>query len=92
MISRHEDYTFAQDMTGRIAHRIVYFLQELKSSVYFEAPKQCVDAKSLAGILSLGLKKGDIFNIHCYSDNEEQVNSDMVKIIDFLKEIMCDVE
>ena len=66
-------------ITGRLAHRIIYSLQPLRSSIFITHNGRNINAKSLLGILSLQLKAKDIINILCYQDNENQAKADCVR-------------
>ena len=69
------------DIIGRNAHRLVYKLQEFKSSVYFMTEGRRINAKSLLGLLSANIKVGDIVQVICYNDNYHIAIDDLDDII-----------
>lgn len=69
------------DIIGRNAHRLVYKLQEFKSSVYFMTEGRRINAKSLLGLLSANIKAGDIVQVICYNDNYHIAIDDLDDII-----------
>lgn len=69
------------DIIGRNAHRLVYKLQEFKSSVYFMTEGRRINAKSLLGLLSASIKAGDIVQVICYNDNYHIAIDDLDDII-----------
>lgn len=71
-------------ITGRYAHRIVYFMQSIRSKVFIRHDGRNINAKSLLGLLSLQLKEKDICDIFCYGDNENEINADLQKIEGFI--------
>lgn len=71
-------------MTGRYAHRIVYFMQPIRSKVFIRHDGRNINAKSLLGLLSLQLKEKDICDIFCYGDNENEINADLQNIERFI--------
>lgn len=75
------------DITGRLAHRIIYSLQPLRSSIFITHGGRNINAKSLLGVLSLRLREKDIITISCYQDNENQAQADCDIIEDIFKNI-----
>ena len=75
------------NITGRLAHRIIYNLQPLRSSIFITHNERNVNAKSLLGILSLQLQEKDIIDILCYQDNENQAKADCQAIEDIFRNI-----
>ena len=69
------------DIIGRNAHRLVYKLQEFKSSVYFMTEGRRINAKSLLGLLSANIKADDIVQVICYNDNYHIAIDDLDDII-----------
>lgn len=74
-------------INGRLAHRIIYSVQPIKSSIFVFHNGRNVNAKSLLGILSLQLKEKDIIDITCYHDNEYQVKEDIEEVENIFKNI-----
>ena len=75
------------EITGRNAHKIVYSTQELKSSIYFKKDNRCINAKSLIGLLSLGIKKNDIITVNFYADREDVIDDDIQNIKKIINDI-----
>ena len=73
------------NQVGLYARPATFFIQkanEFRSTIMVEKENRKVNAKSLLGVLSLGITKGTVINISAEgSDEEEAVNSlvDLVK-------------
>lgn len=73
----------AQDTYGhRKATDLVNQIKNLKSSITFKNDEidRIVNAKSLIGVLSLVIKKGEKFTVCVFNNNEEQFFHDFVEI------------
>ena len=68
-------------------HQIVYYISELKSDVYISnCEGRSVNAKSIIGVLSLGIKTNDTITINVYSNlSQKDSDTDINKIKDFIK-------
>ena len=78
-----KELTFPFNLSGRTAALFEQEIQNtLKNTVQLERFNRRVNAKSLLGVLSLGIKKGDTVSI-IYQDEDFQV---IEKIINSLKE------
>lgn len=79
--------TIDKQLTGRLVHQIVYYISELKSDVYISnAEGRSVNAKSIIGVLSLGIKTNDTITINVYSNlSQKNSDTDINKIKDFIK-------
>lgn len=75
------------DITGRYAHRIIYAIQPLKSSIFISHDGRTINAKSILGILSLQLKHKDIVDINCYGENSKQIEEDLEFVSKFITNI-----
>ena len=68
-----------QNQVGLHARRATFFIQkanEYKSSIWIEKDDRRVNAKSLLGVLSLGITKGVTISIIAEgADDEDAVNS-----------------
>ena len=73
--------------TGRYAHRMIYAIQSLSSSIFITHDGRTVNAKSILGVLSLQLKQKDIVDISCYGENYNQTEADMKFVSDFITNI-----
>lgn len=68
------------DVCSRQAANLVFRLSDLKGYVYIIKDNRMINAKSIIGVLSLGLKKGDIVEISC--------KEDIYKIDEIFKEVI----
>ena len=78
-----KELTFPFNLSGRTAALFEQEIQNtLKNNVQLERFNRRVNAKSLLGVLSLGIKKGDTVSV-VYQDEDFRV---IEKIINSLKE------
>ena len=78
-----KELTFPFNLSGRTAALFEQEIQNtLKNTVQLERFNRRVNAKSLLGVLSLGIKKGDTVSV-VYQDEDFRV---IEKIINSLKE------
>ena len=78
-----KELTFPFDLSGRTAALFEQEIQNtIKNTVQLEKFNRRVNAKSLLGILSLGIKKGDTVSVF-YQDEDFRV---IEKIINSLQE------
>lgn len=73
-----------QNQVGLHARPATFFIQkanEFKSSVWVEKDERKVNAKSLLGVLSLGITKGTSINIIADGSDEEEAVELLVKLI-----------
>lgn len=68
-------------MTGRRGAEICSKLKNIDAVIYFEKDGRNINGKSLIGLLSLGIVRGDPVRIIVQGDNEEYVLSEVIKII-----------
>ena len=69
---------------GLHARPATYFIQkanEFKSGIWVEKEERRVNAKSLLGILSLGITKGTTINLIADGPDEEEAVSALVELI-----------
>ncbi len=74
-----------QNQVGLHARPATFFIQkanEFKSSVWVEKDERKVNAKSLLGVLSLGITKGVAINIIADGNDEEAAVVTLVDLID----------
>lgn len=74
-----------QNQVGLHARPATFFIQkanEFKSSVWVEKEERKVNAKSLLGVLSLGITKGTPINVIADGSDEEEAVSALVKLIE----------
>lgn len=73
-----------QNQVGLHARPATFFIQranEYKSSVWIEKDEKRVNAKSLLGVLSLGVTKGTNVTILADGSDEEEAVGDLVNLI-----------
>ena len=73
-----------QNQVGLHARPATFFIQkanEFKSSIWVEREERKVNAKSLLGVLSLGITKGTTINIIADGVDEEDAVEELIKLI-----------
>ncbi len=73
------------NQVGLHARPATFFIQkanEFKSSVWIEKDERRVNAKSLLGVLSLGIVKGTSVNIIADGSDEEEAVDTLAELID----------
>ncbi len=73
------------NQVGLHARPATFFIQkanEFKSSIWVEKEERKVNAKSLLGVLSLGITKGTTINIVADGIDEEEAVTALVALID----------
>ncbi len=73
-----------QNQVGLHARPATFFIQkanEFKSSIWVEKDERKVNAKSLLGVLSLGITKGTTINIIANGVDEEEAVASLVGLI-----------
>lgn len=73
-----------QNQVGLHARPATFFIQkanEYKSSIWVEKDEKKVNAKSLLGVLSLGVTKGASITIIAEGSDEEQAVNELVSMI-----------
>lgn len=74
-----------QNSVGLHARPATFFIQranEFKSSVWVEKDERRVNAKSLLGVLSLGIVKGTSISILADGSDEEEAVNTLVELIE----------
>ncbi len=74
-----------QNQVGLHARPATFFIQranEFKSSVWVEKDERKVNAKSLLGVLSLGITKGTKINVIADGSDEQEAVAVLVQLID----------
>ena len=72
------------NQVGLHARPATFFIQkanEFKSSIWVEKDERRVNAKSLLGVLSLGIVKGDVITLASDGDDEEQAVNALAELI-----------
>lgn len=73
-----------QNQVGLHARPATFFIQkanEFKSSIWVEKEERKVNAKSLLGVLSLGITKGTAINIIADGADEQEAVSTLIDLI-----------
>ena len=76
--------TLVNNQVGLHARPATFFIQkanEFKSSIWVEKDDRRVNAKSLLGVLSLGIVKGTIINLMADGPDEETAINALVELI-----------
>jgi len=74
-----------QNQVGLHARPATFFIQkanEFKSSIWVEKEERRVNAKSLLGVLSLGIVGGTNIRIIADGSDEQQAVNDLVKLVE----------
>ena len=74
-----------QNSVGLHARPATFFIQranEFKSSIWVEKDERRVNAKSLLGVLSLGIVKGTSISIIAAGSDEEEAVKTLVELIE----------
>lgn len=74
-----------QNQVGLHARPATFFIQkanEFKSSIWIDKDERKVNAKSLLGVLSLGIVGGTTIRIAANGADEEEAVNELVKLID----------
>lgn len=72
-------------VNSRIVHLLVYYLQGFCSQIYFSNRGRTVNAKSILGVLSLGLVSDDEVQISIVNEDIDTANKELKKIIRYLQ-------
>lgn len=74
-----------KNQVGLHARPATFFIQkanEFKSSIWVEKEDRRVNAKSLLGVLSLGIMGGTAIRIHASGSDEELAVDELVKLVE----------
>ena len=73
-----------QNQVGLSARPATFFIQKancFKSSIWIEKEERRVNAKSLLGVLSLGIDSGTTIKVIAAGPDEEQAVDELVKLV-----------
>lgn len=73
------------EVNGRMVHALVYFMQGLEGSAYFTVGERSVNAKSIIGVLSLGLSKGSEVMITILGDDKDKSEGELLKAVRYVR-------
>lgn len=77
-----KEISFSFNLSGRQAIRFVQTTQEvLKNLVQLEREGRRVSAKSLLGILSLGIRKGDLVTVFYKEEEDFKIIEEIINLI-----------
>ena len=85
VITMYEKDVTVQNQVGLHARPATFFIQkanEFKSSIWVENEERRVNAKSLLGVLSLGIMGGTQIRIKASGSDEEQAVEELVKLVE----------
>lgn len=86
-----ENIVIPCEVSGRIIHALSYFVQSMSSRVYLSNRDRTVSAKSIIGLLSLGINKGDRVQVSVVNDDIDTGNEELKKIVDYMRKMgECD--
>lgn len=74
-----------QNSVGLHARPATFFIQranEFKSSIWIEKDERRVNAKSLLGVLSLGIVKGTVISIIADGNDEDEAVKTLVELVE----------
>ena len=75
------------EVSGRIIRALSYFIQGMSSRVYLSNRDRTVSAKSIIGLLSLGINKGDRVQVSVLNDDTDTGNEELKKIVDYMRKM-----
>lgn len=75
------------EITGRMVHALSYFTQGMSSRVYFANKDRTVSAKSIIGLLSLGINKGDKVQVSIVNNDENTGNNELQLVVDYMRKM-----
>lgn len=81
----YEKDVTVQNQVGLHARPATFFIQkanEFKSSIWVENEERRVNAKSLLGVLSLGIMGGTQIRVKASGSDEEQAVEELVKLVE----------
>jgi phosphocarrier protein len=79
-----EQIAVLQNQVGLHARPATYFIQkanDFKSSVWIEKDERRVNAKSLLGVLSLGVSRGDTILVIADGEDQDEAVAELVALI-----------
>jgi len=82
MISRNVTIVNSMGLHARPATFFVQNAHKFKSNIWVESGDRKVNAKSLLGVLSLGIAKGMTISLIADGYDEEEALADLTKLID----------
>ena len=68
-----------------MVHALVYFMQGLEGSAYLTVGERSVNAKSIIGVLSLGLSKGSEVMVTISSNDKDKGEGELLKAVHYVR-------
>lgn len=81
MITREIEVGFDNGLTARAAATFVQHTNRFASDIYLHLPGGTVDAKSIMGIISMGIRKGTVITLTCEGLDENKAMEDLVQLL-----------
>lgn len=75
------------NLVGRQVHRFVYKIKQIPSSVYFKIDERMVNVKSLIGVFSANVERGQEVTISVFNDDSKQAETDIEEVEKIIKEM-----
>lgn len=82
MIVKEFKVNYDLGLHARIAAKFVEVTNKYSSSIHIRSGQSLIDGKSIMGILSLGVKKGDTFTVEVDGNDEENLIEDLTKLFE----------
>jgi len=82
MIVKEFKVNYDLGLHARIAAKFVEVTNKYSASIHIRSGHSLIDGKSIMGILSLGVKKGDTFTVEVDGSDEELLIEDLTKLFD----------
>lgn len=80
MITREIQISNDAGLTARAAATFVQHTNRFSSDIYLHLPGGTVDAKSIMGIISMGIRKGTVITITCEGIDENKAIDDLEEL------------
>lgn len=86
MHTKEKEITILKSISPRGIYSISYFAQELDSVVNI-VKDRCANAKSILGLMSLCLAKGDSIIVSIKNENQEVAENDLDKMVKYIRTV-----
>lgn len=81
MITREIEVSNDAGLTARAAATFVQHTNRFSSDIYLHLPGGTVDAKSIMGIISMGIRKGTVITLTCEGIDENKAMEDLEQLL-----------
>ena len=82
-----DNFLVSYTVNSRMIHRLVYFIQGLGSQVYFSLGDRRVNAKSIIGVLSLGIHNGAEIKVSVFNEDCKLAEHELRLVIGYLRKM-----